>query len=104
AGTNHRDLGAHELAYELRQAIHLTLCPAIFDADIAVFDVTGLTQPLAERGHEMSECPGRSAVEEPDHRQPRLLRARREWPRGRAAEQRDELAPPCMSGKEHCEG
>src|SRR5262249_45183334 len=67
---------------------------AIFDADIAVLDVTGLTQPLAERGHEMSECPGRSAVEEPDHRQPRLLRARRQRPRGRrAAEQDDELAP-----------
>jgi len=23
---------------------------------------------------------------------------------GRAAENCDELAPPCMSGKEHCEG
>ena len=35
----------------------------------------------------------------------RLLRACRQRPRGRrAAEQRDELAPPCMSGKEHCEG
>src|SRR5215813_7953537 len=34
----------------------------------------------------------------------RLLRARRERPRRRrAAEQRDERAPPCMSGKEHCE-
>src|SRR5262244_2463051 len=35
----------------------------------------------------------------------RLLRPRRERPRRRrAAEQRDERAPPCMSGKEHCEG
>jgi len=34
-----------------------------------------------------------------------LLRARRERPRsGRATEHRDELATPCMSGKEHCEG
>src|SRR6516225_2859011 len=33
-------------------------------------------------------------MEEPDHRHRRLLRARRERPRGRrAAEQRDELAP-----------
>ena len=31
--------------------------------------------------------------EEPDHRHRRLLRARRERPRRRAAEQRDELAP-----------
>jgi len=35
----------------------------------------------------------------------RLLRARSERPRHcRAAEQRDELAPSCMSRKEHCEG
>src|SRR5262249_52855881 len=33
------------------------------------------------------------------------LRARRERPRcRRTAEQRDEIAPPCMSRKEHCEG
>ena len=31
--------------------------------------------------------------------------SRRKRPRGRrAAEERDELAPPCMTGKEHCEG
>ena len=37
---------------------------------------------------------GRCAVEKPDHRHRRLLRARRERPRRRrAAEQRDELAP-----------
>jgi hypothetical protein len=35
----------------------------------------------------------------------RLLRPCRERPRHcRAAEQRDELAASCMSGKEHCEG
>jgi hypothetical protein len=34
----------------------------------------------------------------------RLLRARRERPRSRrAAEHRDEVAAPCMTGKEHCE-
>src|SRR5262249_46832577 len=31
------------------------------------------------------------------------LRPRRERPRSRAAKQRDELAPPCMTGKEHTE-
>ena len=35
----------------------------------------------------------RYAVKHPDHRHHRLLRARRERPRRRAAEQRDELAP-----------
>jgi hypothetical protein len=37
--------------------------------------------------------------------QKRIAILRRERPRRcRAAEQRDELAPPCMSRKEHCEG
>jgi hypothetical protein len=35
---------------------------------------------------------GRSGLEEPDHRHRRLLRARRQLPRGPAAEKRDELA------------
>jgi hypothetical protein len=34
----------------------------------------------------------------------RLLRARRERPRRCTADQRDELAPPCMTRKEHSEG
>src|SRR5262245_1803286 len=37
------------------------------------------------------------AAEEPDHRYRRLLRARRERPRSRAAEQHHELAPPYHS-------
>src|SRR5262249_8574958 len=37
---------------------------------------------------------GRSAVEKPDHRHHGLLRPRRNGPRRRPAEQRDELAPP----------
>src|SRR5262249_29503555 len=58
-GRNHRDLSAHEVPCERRQSIHLTLRPAVLDADIAVLDVTVLTQALAERGNEMSEYPGR---------------------------------------------
>jgi hypothetical protein len=85
-------MGAHKFACECRQSIHLTFRPPVFDADIAVLDVTGLTQALAERGNDMSECHGRSAVEEPDHCHPRLLRARRERPRACAAEQRDEFS------------
>src|SRR5262245_25388229 len=41
----------------------------------------------------MGRILSRSGAEIPDHRH-LLLRARRERPRGRAAEQRDELAPP----------
>jgi hypothetical protein len=33
----------------------------------------------------------------------RFLCVRDNWPRNRAAEERDELAPLCMTGKEHFE-
>ena len=48
--------------------------------------------------------PQRQAMraEEPDHRHRRLLRARRERPRCRAAEQRDELAPLQLSNCIRC--
>jgi putative ABC transport system substrate-binding protein len=70
-----------------------------------------LSQALAKPLDEMSECSGRSAVEEPDHRQRWLLRARRERPRDCcAAEQRDELAPfhqqflPCFEAQDSTAG
>src|SRR5262249_26596100 len=90
--TNHCDLSAHEFARERRQSIHSTFCPAVFNADIAVLDIAGLNEALPERRNGIFECSGRSAVEEPDHRHRRLLRARRERPDRRTAEQRDEPA------------
>src|SRR5262249_20117621 len=90
--TNHCDLSAHEFARERRQSIHLTFCPAVFNADIAVLDIADLNEALPERGNGIFECSGRSAVEEPDHRYRRLLRACRERRCGhRAAQKRDEL-------------
>src|SRR6516225_5867186 len=47
-----------------------------------------------ERGNEVRVPVRRDAVEEADHRHRWLLRARRERPRRRAAEKRDELAAP----------
>src|SRR5262249_52374323 len=49
-------------------------------------------QALAKRGQPFGLALERRAVEEPDHRHRRLLRARSYWPSQRAAEQRDELA------------
>src|SRR5262249_32621020 len=76
------------------------------DAEIAAVRPTELLQTLLERGN-----PGLrlwTAVGDPaQHADPScrtgLLRTRRKRPSRRAAEQRDELAPPCMSGKQHCE-
>src|SRR5262249_45976081 len=79
-----------------RQFLHpivLTLRPAILDRDVLTFHKARFVEPLPERGQEGPEVVKRTETEEPDHRHPRLLRARRERPRGRAAEQRDEIAP-----------
>jgi hypothetical protein len=78
-----------------RQSIVLAVRPAIFDRHVLSIDIPHLAQALAEG--EQTARPGvrRCAAEEPDHRHRRLLRARRERPRGcRAAEQRNELTPP----------
>src|SRR5262245_51994202 len=72
----------------------LAFGPRTFDCDVLAFDVAGFLQPLPESGHKMCERRARrDGAEEPDHRHRRLLRARRERPRRRAAKERDELAP-----------
>src|SRR5262245_46706042 len=69
--------------------------PAIFDRDILALDIAGFIQALTERGREGHIARSCRAVEKPDHRNRRLLPARRERPRrDDATEQRDELAPP----------
>jgi len=51
-----------------------------------------LVQALEESCHDVRKRLGRCATEKSDHRHRRLLRVRRERPRRRATEQRDERA------------
>jgi len=68
----------------------LALGPAIFDRDAAALDVADVAQPLLERAHDGLRQVRRFAVEKPDHRHRRLLRAGRDWPSSsRTTEQRD---------------
>src|SRR5262245_49760472 len=67
--------------------------PTEFDRHVPAFDVADFAQAHTERGDELCVALGCSAAQKPDHRHLRLLRARRERPRGRAPEQRDEVAP-----------
>src|SRR5262249_37968836 len=61
---------------------------------IATLDPAELAQPLYKSGGPLALSRRRGRAQKPDSRQLRwLLRARRERPRNRAAEQRDELAP-----------
>src|SRR5262249_11344821 len=72
--------------------IKLTVSPAKVDGNILALDESGLLQPLSQRGDRLRKAGFRRAPEKPDHRDGRLLRARRERQRRRAAEQRDERA------------
>src|SRR6516165_1702207 len=66
----------------------------IFDLDVLAVDEPRLVQALMKSRDQVSKFARRSAVEKAYHRHRRLLRARRERPRRRAAEKRDEIAPP----------
>src|SRR6185436_14952824 len=68
---------------------------AVLDRYVLAFDVAGLVEAFAERGHIASGGIGRKASNKPDHGHYRLLRARCDRPHGcRAAEQADELPSP----------
>src|SRR5215813_326186 len=96
--SDHRHLPAYQIGREVGQSVGLVLRPAILDRHILALDVAGFTKALAECGQISCTIDRRRAAEEPDHRHRRLLRARRERPRSRrAAEQRDNLAPPHQS-------
>src|SRR6516162_9029327 len=65
---------------------------AVFDHDVLALDEACFLQALTEGGHEVHSVSERGVPQEPDHRHLRLLRARRERPRGRTAKERDEFA------------
>ena len=91
----------------LPMTIGVARAPAAVDAHVATDRQSEFLKPLQERrvaglrfriirrkGIEHTDAPHTLA----------LLRTRAERPRcRRAAEKRDELAPPCMSGKQHIE-
>jgi hypothetical protein len=88
------DLSTNQIGRQGRQSIQLAIRPAVFDRNILAFDVADFPQASAERRSGRCGGAGRSA-EEPDHRQRRLLRARRTRPSRRPNEKRDELARLC---------
>src|SRR5262249_34316969 len=74
------------------QPVELAVRPAGFESHVCAVGEAPFVQALAKCRFERREPFGRSTAENPDHRH-QLLRAPRERPRCRAAEQRDELAP-----------
>src|SRR5262249_39779491 len=91
--SDHRHLTAYQIGCEVGQYVVLVLRPAILDHNILALDVAGFAKALPECGQIACTIRKRRAAEEADHRHRRLLRPRRERPSGRAAKQRDEIAP-----------
>src|SRR5262249_22778084 len=92
--SDHRHLTAYQIGCEVGQSAGLVLCPAILDRHILTLDVAGFTKALAECVQITCTIGRPRGAEEPDHRHCGLLRPRRQRPRRRAAEQRDEGATP----------
>src|SRR5262249_44199115 len=84
---------ANSFGPQLRQSIVLVLGEAVDDCYVLAFHIADVLEAQAECAQTVRHRVRRSGVKEPNHRHCRLLRPRRERPRGsRAAEQRDELA------------
>src|SRR6516164_7741625 len=85
---------ANKFGDDLGRTFEACLCPAILDRDIATFDPAKLAQTPLKGGGPLTLGGRCIRTQKPDGRQPRrLLRTRRERPRGRRpAEQRDERA------------
>jgi hypothetical protein len=92
---NHGDLSANQIDRERRQLIIVTLRRAVIDRHILTLDIASVFEALAKCAQTARVRVRRCGQEDPNHRLRRLLRSRRERPRGgRATEQRDELASP----------
>src|SRR5262249_5477334 len=72
----------------------LVVPPAVFDRHVPAFDIAQFTEPFAESGHEFCDCFWWTRIKKSNHRQRRLLRARRERPRGRRAAECGKQLPP----------
>ena len=68
--------------------------PTEFDRNVPALRVAGLGKALSKCSEQASVWLGRTGMQEANHRNLRLLRARRERPRHRrTADKRNELAP-----------
>src|SRR5262249_45291455 len=76
------------------QSIVLTIRITIHDLDVLAFDIASFFEPTVKGCSHVRRRIGGTRLEKADHWHRRLLCGRREWPRRRAAEQRDKLAAP----------
>src|SRR5262249_14595742 len=90
-GTSEDDgngIEAYQLLRKLVVRLGLTERESVFDREVLTLDVTKIPEPSSQCLNEVGEA-GRREIAKTHHA---LLRPRRERPRRRAAEQRDEIA------------
>jgi hypothetical protein len=88
------NLAADKIGGEFRQSVVTVVGPAIFDCQVTTHNETVLGKTPEQGRHDVLRFAIATYVENADHRR-RLLRARHQRPRRRrAAQSRDELAPP----------
>src|SRR5262249_5187142 len=80
---DHGHLPMRQICRECWQAIELVLRQAEFDRYVVAVDEPRFLQSMTESRHPVSSFDRRCGVKEADHRYCRLLRARRQRPRGR---------------------
>jgi hypothetical protein len=88
----HDHAAAHQIGGHRRQQLVLTARPAELDRNVLALDKAAFGQAAAEGNNEMRGILRRTRAEEPNYWYRRLLRAHREGPRCRTAEQRDHIA------------
>src|SRR5262249_11943698 len=88
---NHGHFATNQLSHYCGKSIVVILRPTILNRHVPALDVTAFTQALPKRGQPEGISFSRPSADVSDHRH-WLLRARRQRPRGSAAEQRDEVA------------
>src|SRR5262249_33134923 len=88
---NDGHLSTDKVSGKSRQSFVMALGPVILDGGVLASDHTCFVQAAVKRTEDVCGIAKPPAAEETNHRH-RVLRARRQRPRGRAAEQRDELA------------
>jgi len=84
----YRYLSTNQISRQFWQSVQLTLSEAVFDLEVAALDVACFTEALPDSVEQERIKPG--AAEQADCR---FLRTRRERPRGRPTEKKDEIAP-----------
>src|SRR4051794_13159375 len=90
---NHVHSSSNEIGCQFWQPIVSILRKAVFDRHVLAFDIAALFQTSTPGAQKVGVLARSPAAEEPDPRDRRLLRARRQRPRCGTAEKHDDLAP-----------